>query len=149
MPAACSWRIPGCAALFLIASAANAQQYTVTELGTLSGSVSQALGINASGQVTGWAETAGNAATDAFLYRNGQMVDLNSQIGSAASLYTLTNGQGINDSGQIVVDGVVKATGQDAAFLLTPSSVPVPSTVWLLLSGLGGLRAMVRERIAA
>ena len=49
------------------------------------------------------------------------MVDLNSEIGSAATLYTPTSGQGIIDSGQIVANGIVNATGEDVALLLTPT----------------------------
>ena len=92
---------------------------SMIDLGTLGGASSVGFGINARGQVTGEADTAGGRSV-AFLYSNGQMVDLNTEIGSAASLYTLKAGYAINDSGQIVVDGTVNATGQGVAFLLTP-----------------------------
>ena len=42
-------------------------QYTLTDLGTFGGSQSEAFGINASGQVVGYAQTA-SGASHAFLY---------------------------------------------------------------------------------
>jgi probable HAF family extracellular repeat protein len=86
----------------------------------LGGTTSRGYGINASGQVTGWAFTS-SGVEHAFLYSNGVMVDLNSEIGSSTG-YTLVSGEAINDSGQIVVNGSVTATGQDLALLLTPTS---------------------------
>ena len=122
--------------------AAVAQQYAVTDLG---GAGSSDLGINASGQVIGFANTAAGAQ-HAFFYSNGQMVDLNSKIGSADSLYTLISADAINNGGQIVANGIVNATDQDVAFLLTPTSpVPEPAAAWLLVSGLGVLGALARR----
>ncbi len=67
---------------------------TATDLGTLGGSSSFALGINDSGQVVGWADSVGNT-THGFLYSNGAMTNL--------SPSSLTGGaQGINASGQVV-----------------------------------------------
>jgi hypothetical protein len=81
------------------------------------------------------------------------MIDLNSELGSAESIYTLVDARGINDSGQIVADGYVDATGQDAVFLLIPSNaaspVPLPATTWLMLSGLCIVGALARTRRAA
>ena len=50
----------------------------------------------------------------------GKMRDLNNDIGAESALYTLTNGQAINNKGEIVVDGIVNGTGEPAAFLLEP-----------------------------
>ncbi len=58
-----------CATLILaLPSLALAASYTVTDLGTFGGASSHGYGINASGQVTGYAYTTGNAAYHAFLY---------------------------------------------------------------------------------
>lgn len=65
-----------------------------TDLGTLGGDYSFALGINDSGQVVGWAQSAGGA-THGFLFGNGTMTNL--------SPGSLTGGaQGINSIGQVV-----------------------------------------------
>ena len=63
---------------FLPLFAADARavpMYHVTDLGTLGGAYSDGFGINASGQVTGWSYTTGDAADHAFLY-DGTMHDL-------------------------------------------------------------------------
>ena len=69
--------------------------YSVTALGTLGGSYSNASGINDSGQVVGDSGTVGNAS-HAFLYSSGNMTDLGS-LGSNHSL-----ARGINNAGQVV-----------------------------------------------
>jgi probable HAF family extracellular repeat protein len=81
-------------------------------------------GINASGQVTGQAYTANNAAQHAFLYSNGSTQDLNSLISSADSAtYTLLNGLAIDDSGEILATGYANANPtQVVSLVLTPTS---------------------------
>ena len=91
----------------------------IADLGTLGGTSSRGYGINASGQVTGESLTS-SGVNQAFLYSNGNMLDLNCAIGSAATQYTLIAGQGINDSGQIVVNGSVIGPQDPVVFLLTP-----------------------------
>ena len=53
---------------FGMVNAAVAQSYSVTDLGTLGGPYMQPVAMNSSGQVTGYANTAGDAAQHAFLY---------------------------------------------------------------------------------
>jgi probable HAF family extracellular repeat protein len=73
-----------------------AQTYTVTDLGTLGGSVSGAQGINAAGQITGYSFIAGGGVVShAFLYSAGHMADLGTLGGNVGE------GNGINSSGQI------------------------------------------------
>jgi probable HAF family extracellular repeat protein len=81
--------------------------YAVTDLGTLGGTDGQALSINDRGQVTGSANTAGDAQTHAFLYSRGTMTDLGTLGGSTSY------GFGINDRGQVAGGA---ATPGDAGF---------------------------------
>jgi probable HAF family extracellular repeat protein len=65
------------------------------DLGTLGGENSNALGINNSGEVVGWAQTT-NGSHHAFLYTDGVMIDLGT-LGGENSF-----GRGINNSGEVV-----------------------------------------------
>lgn len=82
------------------------------DLGSLGGTSVVPKAINRFGQIVGNALLADGTTRHAFLYANGAMVDLNSQIDSALGI-TLTDAVGINDSGVIAANG---ATG----YLLTP-----------------------------
>ena len=86
-------------------------QYNITDLGTLPGSTSSyAEGINASGEVVGyaWYGVGLGSYEHAFLYSNGTMQDLNTLLGGSYS-----SASGINASGQVV--GFAKtSTGGDA-----------------------------------
>ena len=59
---------------------------------------SSALGINASGQVVGWAYLSDNETSHAFLYSNGTMTDLQTLGGSSSDAWA----RSINANGQIV-----------------------------------------------
>ncbi|BAY41350.1 hypothetical protein NIES2111_57460 (plasmid) [Nostoc sp. NIES-2111] len=99
------------------------------DLGTLGGTNSVGIAINNLGQVVGYSETTSGDRSHAFLYDNGQMLDLNDLIPPIPGV-TLDFAGGINDLGQIV------ASGSNRAFLLTPivsTSIPEPD------SGLGVL----------
>ena len=95
------------------------------DLGTLPGaSYSEANAINNSGTVVGYSDF--QDGSHAFVYSGGVMQDLNSLI-DPNSGWTLNTATAINDSGQIVGDGVLAIdTGGgiiedfDTAFLLTP-----------------------------
>ena len=81
--------------LFLAALSANllAQNYTVTDLGSLDGTSSVAYGINSSGQVVGYATSGSNSLPVLFSGNGTGIVILGNTAGTARA---------INDGGQIV-----------------------------------------------
>lgn len=84
-------------------------------LGTLGGLKASAYAINNNAVVVG-DSTLADGSQHAFVYRNGQMTDLNSLI--ATSGWVLTSARAINDRGQIA--GVGTLNGSNSGFLLTP-----------------------------
>jgi len=87
-----------------------------TNLGTLpSGSASNALAINKSGQVAGWSYTSGTIFPRAFLYSEGEMTSLGTLYPGGGGTSVAT---GINDPGQ-VVGYTTDATNTQKAFLYT------------------------------
>ena len=90
----------------------------LTDLGVLQGGTqSLAYGINNSGQVVGASDSAAASTLHAFIYSGGRMRDLNSLI-PANSGWVLTEAREINNSGQIVGNGI--KDGHPRGFLLTP-----------------------------
>ena len=83
--------------------AAQGQQYQVTDLGTLGGTISQANSNNLFSQVAGFATTAGDAATHAFLWtkRHG-MKDLGTLPILSCELAGNSSASAINDAGIVV-----------------------------------------------
>src|SRR6478752_2380335 len=80
--------------------------YSVTDLGTLGGTTRGA-GINSAGEVTG------SSGSHAFLYSNGQMIDL----GTLGASYSYgSSGLAINNAGE-VVGFAQSASGATHAFL--------------------------------
>ncbi|MGH8319124.1 MAG: hypothetical protein ACREUL_14300 [Steroidobacteraceae bacterium] len=89
-------------------SAYAASPYTLTDLGTLGGDTSGGLGINDSGEVTGYSTTSGGLQ-HAFLYNGSSMTDLGTLGGDTSG------GLGINDSGEVTGIRPPRAT-----WLMTP-----------------------------
>lgn len=84
------------------------------DLGTLGGTSSSAFGINASGQVVGWARTIAEGIAHAFISNGGVMRDLNT---FARSGWTLFEARDISDLAQIAGTGLHGSNHE--AFLLT------------------------------
>jgi probable HAF family extracellular repeat protein len=86
--------------------------YVKKDLGTLGGAYSSGRAINASGEVTGYSHVAGDAATHAFLYSHGRMIDLGTLGG------TFSAGYGINSCGEVAGDStIVAGSATSHAFL--------------------------------
>jgi probable HAF family extracellular repeat protein len=81
-----------------------------------SGEPALPLGMNDSGEVVGWMGRT-QESERAFLWDNGEIVDLNERI-TVDSGWQLLRATAINDSGQIVGCGLLE--GRQAGFLLTP-----------------------------
>ena len=86
--------------------------YTITNLGSLGGTVSVPLHVNNHGEVVGYSYTANNAAGHAFLYSHGRMTDLGTLGG------TTSGAMGINDRGAVVgLSNIAPGNKQVDAFL--------------------------------
>src|SRR4051812_29780224 len=83
--------------------------YNVTDIGTLDGNPIRATAMNDSGQVTGYSNAISSRA---FLYSNGQMMNLGTLGGD------ISQGYGINNIGQVTGMSFT-ATGSEHAFLYT------------------------------
>lgn len=91
--------------------------------------------------------------TRSFVTIDGAIVDLDTLL-IAATGWTLHGTPGvnyatvtaINDAGQIT--GYGNFNSQTRAFLLTPTSVPIPSAIWLFGSGLIGFLGFKRQEIS-
>lgn len=77
-----------------------AQQYTVTDLGTLGGSFSQANGISNTGSVTGFSTPLGDLVVHAFRWQNGIMTDLGT-LGGPTS-FTPDDNHLVSNGGAVV-----------------------------------------------
>lgn len=79
---------------------ARLPQYTVTDLGTLGGTFSYAIGLNNRGWAGGAATLSGDTAQHAVLWAKGKEIDLGTFGGPNSGLF----GPGINEKGQVVAN---------------------------------------------
>jgi probable HAF family extracellular repeat protein len=112
-------------------------------LGTLAGLGSEAYGINLSGEIVGasYATLHDLSSLHAFIFRNGNMVDLNQLIPPDTG-FTLREAVAINDRGQIAANAFVG--GREVAVLLTPLPTPEPAT--FVVVGVGSLALVSRRK---
>src|SRR5213076_2487032 len=92
----------------------SSRQYTVTDIGTLGGTFTQAFRINEAGQVIGGSTTS-SGDLHAFLWTQGTgMIDLGTLAGSTSSL-----AWGINNRGDVVGFSTVASGGPEHAVVWT------------------------------
>jgi probable HAF family extracellular repeat protein len=92
-------------------------------LGTLSRKLSSSVanGVNNDGQVVGWSDTGRKHPQAAFLWQNGQMVDLNSLV-DAGEIH-LGSARNINEAGHVVGSmGIPRPVSESHGFLLVPNT---------------------------
>src|SRR5258708_973567 len=90
------------------------------QLGTLGGTNSFANGINSFTQIQGTSSTDNDGRTQAFLWQNGALLNLDSLV-PAGSGWELEDARGINDRGEIAGWGTIN--GQQRGFLYGNGSV--------------------------
>ena len=122
------------------------------DLGTLGGDDSAAHDINNHGDVVGFSRVLHGTlehGEHAFLYSGGIMYDLNDLSERNPNLFFL-DALGINDRGQIIVEGSFDLDNNEVhAFLLTLKDAvptPEPTTLSLLCTGLLAL-GLLRRRL--
>ena len=96
-----------------------------------------------SGMIAAALNTKDQVVGNGFLESNGTFQTLASLIPTSSGWSNL-NATGINESGQIVGQGLID--GQEHAFLMTPQSVPEPSTLALFGLGFALLGVAARKR---
>ena len=102
-------------------AAIAAPSYIATPLGGLGGSTSRGLAINASGQVVGFAYTAGDNTFPAFLHNGTAMRDLGT-LGGVRS-----NANSINSNGEVT--GESGTPMLDAPFLYSNNALYNPRAI--------------------
>ncbi len=112
------------------------------DLGTLAGfDYSWGIGVNDSSEVVGTVTQSTGPAQHAIVDLAGTMYDLNNLVANLGG-WTLTEAEGVNDSGSIVGFGTIG--GVQHGFLLTPT--PEPSTLVLLGAAAVALAGYVCRR---
>ncbi len=114
------WGVAAVSIAMLLAPADGFAQdalYTITNLGTLGGNRSVALGINRAGHVVGSAETA-DGRTHAFVYLTSALIDLGTLGGDESHAYRISDGG-------LIVGRANTTDGEFRAFVTSASGEPL------------------------
>jgi probable HAF family extracellular repeat protein len=118
-------------AILVFSPALAAPVYTITDLGSLGGTLTEGTAINARGEVTGYSYTAGNSHSRAFLYNGASMRDLGQfYVGNTEN----TGGFGINARGQVTGYDIDEGSGRRAFLWPIPGAFP-----WVAMQNIGTL----------
>ncbi len=104
---------------------------------------SDAVDINNLGQIVGRAQVNGVNSDFGFLWDNGTMYNVKDLV-DPGSGWVLTSAQAINDKGQIVGFGYLNGVPEN--YILTPTLVPVPAALPLMITGLLSLFGIARRK---
>ncbi|MBC7664832.1 MAG: hypothetical protein H7276_13785 [Caulobacter sp.] len=111
----------------------------MTDLGTLGGTNSYALGMNSFGDVIGMSTLAGSTVQHSFLYSDGKMSDLSTLFPGVTSFVAA----GINDARQVIGTATTQA-GSIRGLIV--SAVPETQGFMLLVAGFAALATIGRRR---
>jgi probable HAF family extracellular repeat protein len=118
----------------------------IIDLGTMGHFFSAAVGVNDFSQVVGFAYNPSSPGNNSpFLYREGQVLDLNTLIAAGQGV-RLNQATAINNRGQIVATGFGSGTDLDEVYLLTPTSSAVPEPNMLAMCGLTFIAMLAAKR---
>src|SRR5689334_73145 len=90
-----------CVEFLIIATPCYPQAFTVTDLGTLGGSLNYAAALNASGQVTGISSVTDNGINHAYRTAPNQPINRDTDDLGTLSCCQISHGFAINDAGQV------------------------------------------------
>ncbi len=112
---------------YFVPSSFIVTRYSITDLGTLGGTTSHALGLNDSGLIVGYSDVSGDYYHHAFVYSGGVMTDLGT-LGGQYSYATAINNLGhvigsADFHAFLYRDGVMTDLGTLGGFHSFPSSI--------------------------
>jgi len=104
----------------------------------------RAWSINDAGVIVGYSFDSGFAQSATVSFDGQSVIELSTLVDNLVGWSVLKAAYDVNELGQIVGYGTYN--GEERAFLLSPTAVPVPAAVWLFGSALGLLGWIRRKK---